>query len=146
MNNGRHVGTSRRLTLLKRFARSLDLLFLYSDRAKRSRQAASALGIENVELMYDGGLEVGTGALIHQFNTGTPPGEAPYPIVVGVIEDDGHFATFKATYLPQEDLLVASWGKRPRKPQDLWVPVAEFPKALHQAIELSKQKSCVINF
>ncbi|HBO5516165.1 TPA: hypothetical protein L4559_005091 [Pseudomonas aeruginosa] len=146
MNNGRHIGASRRLTLLGRLARSLDLLFLYSDRAKRSRQAASALGIENVELMYDGGLEMGASALIRQFNTGTPPGEAPCPIVVGVVEDDGHFATFKATYIPQEDLLIASWGKRPRKPHDLWIPVTEFPKALHQAIELSKQKSCVINF
>ncbi len=122
------------------------MFFLFSDRAKRSRQAASALGIENVELMYDGGLEMADSDLIRQFYTGRPPGNGSYPVVVGVVEDDGHFTTFKAIYIPQEDILIADWGKRPRNRNDLWIPLIEFPRAVRKAVEISKRKECELSF
>lgn len=139
------LGASRQ-TFIRRLIRAVDLTLVVSDRAKQAQQAANVLGFPSMELLYDGGLEVRSHDLIPRFLRGLPPVSDPAEIVVGMLEDDGYFATVNAVYLPGVDHFEMPWGTKKRCESDLWLLVPDYEQAFHLAIERSRARASVATY
>lgn len=139
MNTPR-IRPPRRTTVLSRLARTIDLAFRISARAKRA-QRLSALGCATVRQLYDGGLEVQACDLLPHLLSGKPTRANPLRVVLAAVEDDGYLSTCSAVYLPTEDAFRLHWGVRPRLDGDRWIPSSDFRPAFNRAIEAARERS-----
>lgn len=138
--NTQHIRPPRRTTVLSRLARTIDLAFRISPRAKRA-QRLSAHGFATVRQLYDGGLEVQACDLLPHLLSGKPTRANPFRVVVAAVEDDGHLSTCSAVYLPTEDAFQLHWGVRPRVDRDRWIPSSDFRSAFNRAMEAARERS-----
>ena len=109
--------------MLKRIARAIDLIFVFSERARQAQMASRVSDIP-MELMYDRGLDVLADDMRPEFKEGRPPSISTTRYIVGKTDAHGAMTQYPAmAYDASIDAWISAKNgfQKKREDDDLWL-------------------------
>lgn len=126
------------MEIFRRIGRTLDLIFVNSDRAQQAQAGARIHGV-SMEAMYDGGMGVQVEHILPEYKSGKPPVQEETRVRVGRLDGHGALMVMRAIYDPVKDAFRVNDNQHanhssPRTPGDLRLLDSDYELAFDRAV------------